>query len=312
MYVCQKKVAVLMAAYNGEKYISEQIESVLTQTYKDFCIYIHDDGSKDNTVKIIQKYERDNPGKIVLMDGMVQGGAKMNFIYMLKNVEADVYMFCDQDDVWINDKIEKLVIKFEDNAKNMPMLVYTDLKYVDKDLNIIKNSYFEYMEKNPRKDSVQDVLKKNLFVGCTLMFNRQLREMAIKYKDINNIQMHDWWLGLIATVKGRVYFINEQMVMYRQHDSNVTGMKNHGRASGIFSRWINVKKGLEVKKQYMRQRVYFARELVHIMDGEEEDYIFIKDLSELDKKNKIARIKFYLHNGMMEENKSTLWQMIWI
>lgn len=312
MYICQKKVAVLMATYNGEKYISEQIESVLTQTFEDFCIYIHDDGSNDKTSEIIQRYERDNPGRVIIMEGSAQGGARNNFLYMLKNVEADIYMFCDQDDVWMEDKLEKSVSVFEKNTGNSPMLVYTDLRYVDKNLRIIKNSYFEYTGKNPARNSVQNILKKNLFIGCTLAFNRKLRDIAINYRNINNIQMHDWWLGLIASVKGNMFFVNEQMVMYRQHDSNVTGAKNRGRVSVIFKRWINVKKGLEVKKQYLRQRIWFARELVNIMDGEEEDYIFIKGLAELEKKSKVDRIRFYLDNGMMEENKSILWQMIWI
>ena len=312
MYRCQKKVAVLMATYNGEKYISEQIESVLCQTFKDFCIYIHDDGSTDKTKEMIQKFERENPGRIVIMDSSPQGGAKANFLYMLRNVAADIYMFCDQDDVWMKDKMEKSVTKFDDNIENGPMLVYTDLRYVDKDLNTIEDSYFQYMGKNSNKNSIQDILKKNLFVGCTLTINRKLRDIALNYRDINNIFMHDWWIGLIASVKGDMFFIDEQMIMYRQHDNNVTGVKNHGRVGGIFKRWINVKKGMEIKKQYIRQRIWFAKELVNIMDGEEKDYMFIKGLAELENKSKGARIKFYLDNGMMEENKNILWQMLWI
>lgn len=312
MYVCQKKVAVLMATYNGEKYIKEQIDSLLCQTFEDYCIYIHDDGSDDNTLKIVREYEKNNTERIVIMQGESTGEAKRNFLFMLKNVTADIYMFCDQDDVWKTDKIEKAVKEINKTIGKKPVLVYTDLEYVDKNLNVIEKSYFSYQEKDITKNSVKDVLIKNLFVGCTLAFNKQLRDVAINYKNIDYLQMHDWWIGLLACAMGNVIFINEQTIKYRQHDNNVTGSKNQGRIIKILKRWINVRNGIRIKRNYMKQRILFAKELFSVMHGDEKEYDFIRELSQLENKNKVTRIKFYLHNKMMEKNKSILWQMLWI
>ena len=135
-----EKIAVLLATYNGENYISEQIESIFAQTEKDWMLYVHDDGSKDTTQQILKKYVADYPEQIVLVDGPATGGAKTNFLYLFQQVEAPFYMCCDQDDVWLPDKIE-VTKKEMDNLvrgdEDKPCLVFTELRVVDGELNTI-------------------------------------------------------------------------------------------------------------------------------------------------------------------------------
>ena len=128
---CDKKVAILMATYNGEKYLSEQIESIINQTFTDWVLYIHDDGSTDGTLEIIKKYVKIYPKKIILIQGERTGGAKFNFFSLMDKVTAEYIMFSDQDDWWLPDKINKTLekcIKIENGQKDTPVVVFTDFK----------------------------------------------------------------------------------------------------------------------------------------------------------------------------------------
>ena len=126
-------IAILMATYNGEKYLGEQIDSLLAQTYKDWHLYIHDDGSTDNTNAILQEYAQKH-SNIHVLEYESQRGAMRNFLSLLQRVEADYYMFCDQDDVWLKEKVE---LSFEEMKRQeaacqgKPIIVYTDLYVTD-------------------------------------------------------------------------------------------------------------------------------------------------------------------------------------
>ena len=126
-------IYILLATYNGEKYFSEQIESLLSQTYQDWKLWIHDDGSKDNTVKIIKDYANKYPEKIVFLDDDIScGGAKENFTYVLNNIDKnfDYIMFCDQDDLWLPNRIELFLneVKIQEkNNPNLPLVSFSDL-----------------------------------------------------------------------------------------------------------------------------------------------------------------------------------------
>ena len=167
-----EKMAVLLATYNAEKYIDAQIESLLKQTYQEYVICIHDDGSIDKTVEIIKNYQKQYPDKIILLEGEPTGGAKDNFFYLMKEVEAPYYMFSDQDDVWLpnkmkvtHDRLQKLVREYSD--KN-PLLVSTDLKVVNEELDILSESMRDYSKIQMGKQiSLNKLLIQNYAVGCT-------------------------------------------------------------------------------------------------------------------------------------------------
>jgi glycosyltransferase involved in cell wall biosynthesis len=228
-----KKIIILMATYNGEKFVEEQIKSILSQTYKNWILHIHDDGSKDDTIKIIKKYSDSIPNIMFLDDGVDCGGAKKNFKYLMNHIENDFdfVMFSDQDDVWLKDKIENtlnLMLEVEAKELDRPILVHTDLIVVDSELNFISESM--------RKSQRLDILKQNnlkrmctdsIISGCTVMINKSLFSIS---KDIpKEAIMHDTWIPLMALKhNGIIVYLDKGTLYYRQHDNNTTGSKEIG------------------------------------------------------------------------------------
>ncbi|MBQ6884954.1 MAG: glycosyltransferase family 2 protein [Clostridia bacterium] len=218
-------VTILLAVYNGEKYLKAQIESILSQSFKDFKIIIRDDGSTDKSVDIINYYCNEYPDKISCMCGDPTGSAKLNFAELLDTCEADYIMFCDQDDVWLPTKIEKTLAAMqlaEDDGKT-PVLVHTDLKVVDNQLCEISPSFFEFQKLYQSDITLPKLLVQNYVTGCTVMINRALRQKCGKIP--RNCIMHDWWLALVAILFGKLICINEPTMLYRQHSDNQVGAK---------------------------------------------------------------------------------------
>ncbi len=234
----EKPIAILMATYNGEKYLAEQIDSILSQTYQNFILYIRDDGSKDNTNKIINDYIKDHPGRIVRiecskrLDGPVGNFmALLEYVYKLE--KHDLFMFSDQDDVWKKDKIEKTLNRYlEEKDKSKPILVYTDLEVVDNMLRKISTSQMKYLSFNPNDNSFNRLLPQCFISGCTMLLNRELVQMVDF--NIEFIYMHDAYLALLASCFGKIIFLNQATMKYRRHGRNVTkGTKVRGLSAKI-------------------------------------------------------------------------------
>lgn len=218
-----------MATYNGEKYIEEQLQSIINQTYTDWRLIISDDCSSDRTVEILKCYQEKYSEKIIVHENSISSGsAKNNFYNLLDYTTSEYVMFSDQDDVWKPDKISitynKMLEMEKECGGDMPLLVHTDLCVVDKNLNVINNSLFAMQEMDYKRDKLNNLLVENIVTGCTVMVNRYLLDMVIKKPKFS--LMHDIWLALIATVFGQIGFINKATVFYRQHDNNLVGAKN--------------------------------------------------------------------------------------
>lgn len=292
---CVSPVAILMATYNGEEYIFEQIDSIIKQTFQDWEIFIHDDGSKDNTVNIIRHLIDIYPNKIHLLDGPSTGGAKNNFFYLMKKIDADYVMFSDQDDIWLNDKIEKTLIRMKKIEKNgSPCLVYTDLKVVDNNLNIISEKMSIYQNFNTEKKSVGEFLCDNNVTGCTVMINRKLKELATKVTNYEPIIMHDWWLALVAAEFGMISFVEDSTILYRQHGDNSVGAKKFN-GKYILER---LKNASDIRKRLIgtqKQALCFTNTYQLSKNNGIYKYAHINEFSKID------RINFYKRNGI---NKS--------
>lgn len=218
-------ITVLLAVYNGEKYLKEQIESILNQSVKDVKIVIRDDGSTDNSGEIIESYCREYPDRISCIKGEATGSAQKNFAELLKNCDSDYIMFCDQDDVWLSDKIEKTynaMVEAEQNDET-PVLVHTDLKVVDDKLCEISPSFFDFQKLIQKDITLPKLLVQNYVTGCTIMINRALKEKCGDIPD--ECIMHDWWLALVAVLFGKLVCVNEATMLYRQHAANQVGAK---------------------------------------------------------------------------------------
>lgn len=225
---CNSKVAILMATYNGAEYIAEQLDSILKQSFTDWELYIHDDGSTDNTIGIVKSYVDMYPQKIHLIEGPSTGGAKSNFFFLMSRVSCDYVMFSDQDDYWLPDKIEKTfnkMLSLENNQEKVPVLVYTDLKVVDQDLNVIDEKMSEYQSLKMDNFNIKNLIIQNIVTGCTVMINRACVVQSLKCRDYTNVIMHDWWCALVASYFGKIGYVNESLILYRQHGDNSVGAK---------------------------------------------------------------------------------------
>ena len=249
-------LTILLAAYNGEKYITGQIESLLSQTYRDFRLYIRDDKSTDGTFSIISEFAADNPGMIFAETNETNTGeARFNFIKMLIDFKDDYIMLCDQDDVWLPDKIEKslkMIKTLEDkHGRDTPLLVHTDLKVVNDDLDVISSSYEKMSNKDFRKTSLNSTVTMNNAAGCTIIYNRALGNL-IRAKP-GFIVMHDWWLTLTAAAFGKTGVISEPTVLYRQHDDNELGANRRTPSAHLLHKVFNFGEVKETLERTYRQ-----------------------------------------------------------
>lgn len=222
-------IDILLATWNGEQYLAEQIESVLAQTWTDWRLLARDDGSSDGTVEILKQYESRYPERIhIIRDGKANLGASGNFSVLMEHSDAEYLMFCDQDDVWLPEKIEMLMgamAKLENECgRDMPLLVHSDLIVVDDRLQLIAPSYWHYQKLNPEKGRfLNRLLVENVVTGCALVMNRRTKELALPVP--TDARMHDWWIALVAVAFGQISYVERPLVQYRQHGGNKLGAK---------------------------------------------------------------------------------------
>ena len=219
-------VAVLMSTYNGERFLREQIDSILNQKDVEVRLFIRDDGSSDRTVSIIKEYlERyDNIG-------FIQGenvGVGNSFMALVREAGTifDYYAFADQDDIWMPEKISKAIGAIE--KKEGPWCYCSNQLLVDADGNVIRQRH-----EKPIDVSYMQILCNNLVTGCTMVWNRELQMILIRDNDVPSRELlvkriHDVWVAMVAAVTGHIYYDSVSYIMYRQHENNVVGVKNTG------------------------------------------------------------------------------------
>lgn len=302
------KIAILLAAYNGVQYLAEQLDSLLAQTNQDWITYIHDDGSTDGTVAVIDDYVARYPQKFVKIEGKSTGGAKQNFFYLLSAVDAPYLMCCDQDDVWLPEKVEVTYqamkeLEKEEAGDKKPLLVFTELRVVDGRLQTIAERMSDIQQLECTRNRVEDIAVQNYVTGCTMMINRRLREMlngrsASHKLDMKAVIMHDWWCALIAAEFGKMKFIDRPQILYRQHGDNSVGAKNvasAGYAAAKLARFYEIKESLV---------------LTRMQAGEFEKCFELSDkhvvsrYARIGSKNKLARLRFYKENRMRKSGRA--------
>ena len=281
---------ILMATYNGEKYIAEQIESILNQTYKEWILYIRDDGSKDNTKNIINDYCKRYPEKIIHVKDNKSGlGAKLNFAELMKYSKSDYCMFADQDDVWLNTKIEDTMNKMIEaeniHGKETPILVHTDLKVVDGNLNIINESFWRYQNLNKDNKSLNTLLVQNNITGCTMMMNKSLMKLGVKVP--KDCIMHDWWIGLIASGLGKIYTVDKPTMLYRQHGNNEVGSHKYNSIKFIKNKAKDIEKINKSINDGILQATAFYDEYKEKLSKSNQNTVY--NFSQLRKKGLITR-----------------------
>ena len=217
---------VLLSSYNGSRYIRQQIQSIQSQSLSDWSLIVRDDGSTDSTYEIVASLAAED-SRITLVDDQGNLGPWRSFGVLLAkaaSLRADNIFLCDQDDVWLPDKMAMQLARLSSIASdgaNRPALVHTDLTVVDKDLHTIAPSWhrFQRMSYND-KDPLRTLLIHNAVVGCTIAINRALLDIALP---VPHGVYHDWWLAACAAAFGTIEMVKQPAVLYRQHSTNVVG-----------------------------------------------------------------------------------------
>lgn len=224
-------IEIIMGTYNGAKYVGQQVESLLAQTYQDWHLIIGDDLSIDDTQLVLQKLQEKYPNKITVYLFKHGVGIAQNFSRLLELTTAEYIMFCDQDDYWYPEKISKSLLKLQQLektwGKEAPLLIHTDMKIGDAELNIMSESHWKRQKFNPKRSGkLNATLMQNASWGCTMMFNSALVQLATPIPSEGFV--HDFWLVIVASAFGHVDYLDEPTMLYRQHDSNLVGSKEIG------------------------------------------------------------------------------------
>ena len=255
------EIDILLASYNGEKYIAEQIESILSQTFTDWRLLIRDDGSTDNTPAIIESYAEKYPGKIeVVHDDKGGGNLVKNFFELLGHAEADYVMFCDQDDYWLPEKIRITLERMKEaeyENPDTPVMIFTGLELTDEKLRSMKKfmavSIAEFLY------TFDCLIISNCVSGCTEMLNRPLYSNIGEWSE-NISCLHDHWTAIYASAFGTVCHVSQALVLYRQHSGNQVGRTGYGGGRKYFrvvrGYMKRLKKFLDIRRTntYFRQR----------------------------------------------------------
>lgn len=289
------KVQVLMSTYNGEKYFEEQLHSILNQSYANISILIRDDGSKDNTISLIQKFVKMFPDKIQFIKGS-NVGVIPSFYALLQaaDIGASYICFCDQDDVWMNDKVERAVQALL--SSDMPGMYFSSTMLADQDLNPLKI----WPSVPLKKPSFYNALVQNIAVGATVVINKSARELIVKKViETNNLQMHDWWAYLCISAFGNVYYDEEPTIFYRQHLNNVVG-GHRSIFQQLRSKWKSFRKH-SGQKLLKRQALEFERLYSDQLDSAKRHQL---QLFTQPRPTLLARIQYICNSNLYRQSKA--------
>lgn len=264
-------VAVLMSTYNGEKYIREQLDSIFKQKGVNVVLYVRDDGSTDDTIKILEEYRENHP-VVIVFDGenVGPGESFMRLVYQYAD-EPDIefYAFADQDDIWLEDKLKVAIETIIARKDNKPVL-YTSNQYI----------YTDGENKGDRHKDVQRIdlishMTRNTIAGCTFVFNKKLAQLLARTdkpeQRIIKYRLHDSWMMLVAILCGEVVYDKTSHMLYRIHSENVVGVRK-----------MSVKKRLDrLKRYYVKRddanlRMITAQELLRLfpqISGEDKEVL---------------------------------------
>lgn len=287
------EVSVLLSAFNGSAYLSEQLDSLVCQTYRQLTIHVRDDGSTDGTGPILERYAAKYPN-IHLHSGE-RLGISASFFCLLQGSgeDSEYFAFCDQDDVWYADKIERAVSKLSAVQPGVPALYTSELEFVNEEL-----AHLGYSRLPRRELLFQNALVENCATGCTVVLNRAARDMIVNRLPGNHV-MHDWWCYLVVAAFGVVIYDGSATLKYRLHGGNDTGAAvsfsdNMARRARRF--WANRCDAFRIHAQAQEFASIYADRLSH--DRRQRLARFLAS-----KRSLTARIRYALNPGVYRQSR---------
>lgn len=230
-YRCPTPIAILLAVYNGEKYLLVQIDSIIAQTNQEWTLYIRDDASTDSTKEIIAEYCAKYDNIISIKDNLGNLGCYENFRQLLRVIEARYYMFCDADDYWLPEKIQvsyDFLKTKEDLYPNIPLLAHCDKFIADGDLNITLQSGWESLRFNPDWIADYKYIPVQTVGGAGAIFNNKVKPYMFEPSPF--YVSHDGWLGLQTARYGKIFAIHQSLMIYRRHSNATTALDSSGQS----------------------------------------------------------------------------------
>lgn len=300
----KNEIEIVLATYNGEKFLDEQLSSIVANS-KPVDIIAVDDRSTDNTIKILEKtlYADFIQNIVIRSHDNLSKGPCCNFSRGLRLTTSDYVMLSDQDDYWLPNKIEdsynKLIELENMYGKHIPLLVFTDLAVVDEKLVTIASSFFRFQGNSASwASNFSQLMTQNVAPGCTMIFNRALLNKALPIHE--NALMHDWWLLLTASAFGKVDYLSESTIKYRQHDNNQVGAKRFS----IVQLFQSIKKA---KINFIKASLQ-AKAFLNLYDEQlkinlpESEYLKLCHFSELTKVSYFTRLKYFINGDFRKNN----------
>ena len=279
------RVNILLSTFNGELYLEELLRSLDKQTYRHIKVFIRDDGSTDNTCGILKEYVQSNNNVEVIFGENI--GVIKSFYSLLKQNDfyGELYAFCDQDDIWLPNKIERAVSILKKNSQENT-LYCAGLEYVTNELAYIKRS------RMPFWIGFENAIIENVATGCTLVFDYSLRGKFLEASP-SSMLMHDWWMYMLASTSGHIVFDEYYGILYRQHNSSVTPIEKD--KSNLMNKVRDIIYLLKHRKfigslNWLGQ----AEKFINTYSSFIENELLVKNLRNLIKKKPLLeRIKFF-------------------
>lgn len=277
-------IDIILASYNGENFIEQQLLSLLGQSFKDWNCIIHDDGSTDGTIAIIKKYTAIDSRFIFIEDNIQLKNPGENFIHTLKYSNSDFICFCDQDDIWLESKLKKLYSTINHKNNDIPQVVFSNAYCWDSKKNRIEgNATLAF------PTDIESLLFLNCGIqGASAIFNRKMKDILLV--PIKNLVMHDWYLTIAGCSLGNIDYIHENLMLYRQHECNVTGHADKFMYKKIFC--LFKRKNCLIDLKHLDSVKTFA--FVWKEKLSKNDYLSIQDFIKSCDENFIFRLKFIL------------------
>lgn len=285
------RVNVLLSTYNGSKYIKEQINSVLNQEGIDVLLFVRDDGSTDDTCNILKEYSSYQNVNLYFEKNI----GCINSFFRLMDIakecpqKGEYYAFCDQDDIWLPNKLFEGITAIKELNNNKPCMYCSNLYVVDKDLNYIKMMYNDFIQPN-----ISTCLVENIATGCTIIINNCAVDF-LSFKRPHYIIMHDWWIYCICILFGEVYFDKNAYIKYRQHGNNTIGIQKEGIL-------VKLKQLFTNKNIHFREKA--AQEILNLYTNNLDFYTLNKvDLVAHYRKSFIKRMRLIMSKDIIAANK---------
>lgn len=261
-------IEVLMATWNGARFLEEQLDSLFSQSFHNFRLTVRDDASTDSTLEIVEKYRSRYPERIVVHQNHTRLGACSTFALLVQHSDAPYVAFCDQDDIWRNDKLDLSFRAMHTVERkygaHTPVLVFSDMELMQEDHTPIARSLWKMARVNPDRAGLGTMLAQNLVSGCTALANRSL---ILKGRPIPaDATMHDAWLGLVAAAFGILHPLYETTIQYRQHEGNAIGAGRGWKVADSCRRLISHRQFSDQVQSSRRQAHSFAVRYANELD----------------------------------------------